>query len=228
MMLYVAAAMLAFGNPQRGKAIFDVHCATCHGLVLQGSVNAPPLLETPRAKVDFELRTGRMPAEGPREQRFDAKPYFTVREIGDVEAYIASKSAGDPRLPPDAAAASAAALRRGREVYEENCEQCHAATGHGDGATGYRDVAPSLMSSSPQIVADAVRTGPDVMPQFGPAALDNAQLADLIGYVRYLQTAQYNPGGLQLANLGPVPEGFIAWVAGIGLLVLFCRRIGEG
>jgi ubiquinol-cytochrome c reductase cytochrome c subunit len=82
------------------------------------------------------------------------------------------------------------------------------------------------MDASPLQIAEAVRTGPDVMPRFGPKIIDDAALGDVITYVNYLQHAKYNPGGMQLANLGPVPEGFIAWVVGIGLLVLFVRRIG--
>jgi ubiquinol-cytochrome c reductase cytochrome c subunit len=69
--------------------------------------------------------------------------------------------------------------------------------------------------------------GPDVMPRFGPKVIDDAALGDVIAYVQYLQRFPYNPGGLQLANLGPVAEGFIGWTVGIGLLVLFVRRIGS-
>jgi ubiquinol-cytochrome c reductase cytochrome c subunit len=82
------------------------------------------------------------------------------------------------------------------------------------------------MDASPMQIAEAVRTGPDVMPRFGPKMLDDTALGDVIEYVGYLQHGKYNPGGLQLANWGPVSEGFIGWVAGIGLLVLFVRRIG--
>jgi ubiquinol-cytochrome c reductase cytochrome c subunit len=111
-------------------------------------------------------------------------------------------------------------------VYAENCQQCHGATGHGD-AVGYQDVAPELMDSTPLQVAEAVRMGPDVMPKFGPNVIDDRSLNDLIAYVVYLQHGQYNPGGLQLANWGPVPEGFVGWTFGIGLLVLLARRIGS-
>jgi ubiquinol-cytochrome c reductase cytochrome c subunit len=65
------------------------------------------------------------------------------------------------------------------------------------------------------------------MPRFGPQVIDQRHLDDLASYVWYLQHAQYNPGGLQLANWGPVSEGFIAWTVGIGLLVLLVRRIGS-
>ena len=50
---------------------------------------------------------------------------------------------------------------------------------------------------------------------------------DLAWYVNYLQTQPNNPGGLALANIGPVAEGFVAWVFGIGLLVLLVRQISR-
>lgn len=64
------------------------------------------------------------------------------------------------------------------------------------------------------------------MPVFGPRVIDDKSLDDAIAYVGYLRTAQYNPGGLQLANLGPAAEGFAAWVLGMSFLVLLARRIG--
>ena len=111
-------------------------------------------------------------------------------------------------------------------MFAENCEQCHGATGSGSGAVGYRNVAPSILDDSPVEIAEAVREGPDVMPVFGPRVIDDKSLDDAIAYVGYLRTAQYNPGGLQLANLGPAAEGFAAWVLGMSFLVLLARRIG--
>jgi ubiquinol-cytochrome c reductase cytochrome c subunit len=137
-----------------------------------------------------------------------------------------SKSDGEKVLPTVTLRGDMESIKTGREVYEADCEQCHAATGHGD-SVGYADVAPSLMDSTPQDLADAVRYGPDVMPRFGPHVIDQQHLDDLASYVWYLQHAKYNPGGLQLANWGPVSEGLMAWTFGIGLLVLLVRRIGS-
>lgn len=207
---------------REGKQLFSVHCSSCHGTNLEGSAQAPPLINVDVADVDFQLSTGRMPAERPFEQEFQRRPFFPPRQIRALIAYIMTRSSGDKRLPTPQLPGD---VERGRRVFEENCQQCHAATGHGDNV-GYRNVAPQLMDASPMQIAEAVRTGPDVMPRFGPKIIDDAALGDVISYVNYLQHGKYNPGGLQLANLGPVPEGFIAWVVGIGLLVLFVRRIG--
>lgn len=216
----------ARASQDAGKALYDARCASCHGLSLEGGPQAPPLLAVDAGMVDFMLRTGRMPATVPWEQEFHHTPQVTQAQISTLESYVMSHSYGTKPLPMVKLPPSHFGLRKGREVFAENCEQCHGATGHGDGAVGYRNVAPSLMDDTPLEIAEAVREGPDVMPQFGPKVIDGENLGDLIAYVQYLQHGQYNPGGLQLANYGPVAEGFIAWTFGLGLLVLLVRRIG--
>ncbi len=225
-----ALILAATSNPvDLGRQLFSVHCVSCHGVNLQGSIRAPSLLNVNRAMVDFQLRTGRMPTQAPFEQEFHHPPQFPPDQIAAIEAYIDSKSSGSKTLPQVSPppAASNALLRHGREIYEENCEQCHASTGGGDGATGYQNVAPELMDVDAQTIADAVREGPDVMPKFGAHVLSDDDLRAVQAYVKYLQTADYNPGGLQLANWGPVSEGFVAWAFGITALLLFIRRIGD-
>lgn len=229
MILHVAALLIAQMNfagalasvVRDGAQLYSVHCSSCHGAHMEGSAQAPPLVNVNAGDVDFELSTGRMPAEAPNTQQFHHAPSFPPNKIAAIVAYVMTRSSGDKRLPQ----VVPGNIASGRRVFEENCQQCHAATGHGDNV-GYRNVAPSLMDTAPQQIAEAVRMGPDVMPRFGPKVIDDAALGDVIAYVQYLQHFQYNPGGLQLANLGPVAEGFIAWTAGIGLLVLFVRRIG--
>jgi quinol---cytochrome-c reductase cytochrome c subunit len=211
---------------REGERLFNTHCTSCHGAVLQGTAQGPPLIGIDVQDIDFELRTGRMPAAVPFEQEMHKLPYFPQQQIHDIVSYVMSKSQGNKVLPTVTIRTDDGTLRSGRQVFDANCAQCHSATGHGDNV-GYRDVAPALMDSTPQDLADAVRYGPDVMPRFGPNVIDQKHLDDLASYVWYLQHAKYNPGGLQLANWGPVSEGFMAWVFGMGLLVLLCRRIGS-
>jgi ubiquinol-cytochrome c reductase cytochrome c subunit len=212
-----------------GEDLYNVHCASCHGLNLQGGPEAPPLIGIDAQDADFMLRTGRMPAEIPFEEETHKAPRFNADQIVDIVDYVMSKASGEKMLPvvkaPDFAVAPPGMLKKGREVYEENCEHCHAATGRGDGV-GYANVAPELSDATPEEIAEAVRMGPDVMPVFGKNIISDDDLNALITYVGYLQRGKYNPGGLQLANWGPVSEGFICWTFGIGLLVLLVRRIG--
>ncbi len=208
-------------NAVEGQRLFVQRCASCHGLHLEGSAQGPPLVNVDAIDVDFQLRTGRMPAEVPWEQEFDKPPAFTHAQIAGIVAYVMSRSSGNKQLP----IVRLGNVQHGREIYAENCEQCHAATARGN-AVGYADIAPSLMDASPQEIAEAVRMGPDVMPPFSTKQIDDRAMGDLAAYIEFLQNAKYNPGGLQLANIGPVAEGFIGWVFGIGLLVLLVRRIG--
>ncbi len=170
-----------------------------------------------------------MPTQAPFEQEYRKRPQLSPQEIAAVVDYVMTRSQGSKSLPQISVfAPDAAALRKGRQIYAENCEQCHAATGRGGGAVGYRNIAPSLMDDSPLEIGEAVREGPDVMPRFGTGIIDDKSLNLLVAYIGYLKTGQYNPGGLQLANIGPVAEGFVAWAFGLGALVLLVRRIGTG
>ena len=63
-------------------------------------------------------------------------------------------------------------------------------------------------------------TGPQQMPVFSNGVLTNEDKRAIIGYLNELHE-QPNRGGLALGGLGPVAEGLWAWVAGLGVLILF-------
>ncbi|HEX5275207.1 MAG TPA: c-type cytochrome [Candidatus Rubrimentiphilum sp.] len=219
----LAAALSVPAKASDAAALYQTRCSSCHGLQMQGGPQAPPLVNVDAADVDFMLQTGRMPAERPWEEEVRKPPSFTHLQIAGLVAYIMSKSSGDQSLP---AIHTGGDLRAGRVVFQENCAQCHSATGKGNNV-GYRNVAPSMMDSTPLEIAEAVRTGPDVMPKFGPNVIDQRHLDDLLAYVHWLQTANYNAGGFALSNWGPISEGFIAWAIGMAVLVLLVRRLGS-
>ena len=176
-------ALHANANDLReGERLFNTHCTSCHGAHLQGTAQGPPLINVEIEGADFELRTGRMPAPVPFQQEFHKLPYFPPQQVRDIVSYVMSHSTGNKVLPTVTLRGDMESISTGRRVYEANCEQCHNATGHGD-AVGYADVAPSLMDSTPQDLADAVRYGPDVMPKFGPSVIDQSRLDDLAAYV---------------------------------------------
>ena len=56
------------------------------------------------------------------------------------------------------------------------------------------------------------------MPVFGQAALSDRQVDAVVAYVQYLRHPD-DRGGLSLGHLGPLPEGAVALVFGLGLLV---------
>lgn len=225
LLLIPAAARAA--SADRGQLLYDTRCASCHGENGQGSPRAPALIGKSAADVHLMLDTGRMPAASSWEEELHKQPAFGYADIGAIVSYVESFS-----LHPDTALPVVAGgdVNHGRALFASNCAQCHGAAAQG-ASTGYRIVAPSLLHASVFQVAEAVRAGPLLMPKFGPDVLSDADVNDIARYVNYLQTnrsgeASVNAGGISLGDVGPVAEGLIGWLVGLGLLMLFVRFIG--
>jgi ubiquinol-cytochrome c reductase cytochrome c subunit len=160
-----------------------------------------------------------MPLSDYRQQAVRHRPTFPAGQIRDLDAYIASLGPGPP-IP----SVGAGSLSQGNQLFSINCAQCHNDAGAG-GALGYGDIVPALNKASPLDVAEAVRVGPVPMPVFGPDTLSDQQVSDIAAYVHYLHHPD-DRGGLGLGHLGPIPEGFVGWTVGMGLLLLVARLIG--
>ena len=207
------------GSVDRGAEIFLAACTTCHGSQGEGTEDGPPIADAGEAAADFQLRTGRMPrAQPPGGQSLPKPPAFGEQAIRDLVAYVGSL--GDGPLIPDVD--PGASLSAGMELFVANCAPCHGATGAG-GAVGGGWLAPALDRASPRIVAEAMLTGPGQMPVFN---LQTADLSAVAAYVEHLRTSA-SPGGLSIGNIGPVPEGFVAWFVGMGLLGLVAYLVGH-
>lgn len=220
----LVAAACGASETRSGQALYETRCSSCHGVRFGGSSIAPPLTGVGAAAVDFWLSTGRMPAMVPQNvQAMHATPQFSPAQIDAIVRYVTTASPGGPPIPHLDAVAG---VTRGRALYAENCQACHGAMGQG-GDVGYGYIAPSLYRASAIQTAEAIRTGPGPMPRFGPAALSQRDLDALAGYVAFLQTEQHDPGGFNLGNVGPVAEGLVAWVFGLGTLLGVIRWIGS-
>ncbi len=205
-----------------GAVLYQTNCSSCHGVDLKGTAQGPSLEQSGAAAVDFMLTTGRMPVEDPTRQAARQPPKFDAGQIEALESFITARTNGGPPIPH---VDNTGNLPRGRELFASNCEACHSAGGVGN-AIGYGAYAPSLMHASVEQVAEAIRVGPGEMPRFDQRTLPQRDLLDVVRYVNWLQTQPYNYGGFSLGQLGPVAEGFIAGVVGLGLLVLVIRFIG--
>jgi ubiquinol-cytochrome c reductase cytochrome c subunit len=204
-----------------GRQLYEVHCSSCHGIDAGGVPGvAPELIDAGEASADFYLRTGRMPLSDPRQQPTRHRPAYPDDQISAMVAYIGSLGLG----PPIPVLPATTVLAEGFQLYLLNCADCHNDAGAG-GALGYGDVVPSLRLATPLEAAEAIRVGPKPMPVFGPDTLSSQQVGDIASYVEYLHHPE-NPGGLGLGHLGPIPEGFVGWVVGMGLLLLVARLIG--
>ena len=163
-----------------------------------------------------------MPLADPEGPTVRKPPAFSETQIALLVDYVSSLGTGP--LIPDVGTADGD-VSAGSALFIDNCAPCHGATAHG-GTVGERAFAPSLHSSEPIVVAEAMLTGPGEMPRF---SFSDDERDAVLAYVDYLQD-EPAPGGLDIGGIGPVPEGFLAWGVGIVLLliiVVFIARPGR-
>jgi ubiquinol-cytochrome c reductase cytochrome c subunit len=213
-----AASAASAQNTAEGRYLFEASCSSCHGIDAQGTSNAPSLIGAGAAAVDFQMSTGRMPAkeQGPE---MDRKPVtFSQKQIYEIATYISSQGGG-PAIP-DAAQVSTngANVGLGQELYAANCAACHSIAGAGGALTNGK-YAPALSQATPTQIYEAMQTGPEAMPVFGDGVVTPANKRDIIAYVTETRS-EPNPGGFSLGRIGPVTEGLLVWIGGIGLLVM--------
>jgi quinol---cytochrome-c reductase cytochrome c subunit len=218
----------------RGRELYQQACASCHGPDPAGQstyATVPSLKDVGgAAAVDWTLRTGRMPwkdTKGPVIER--GRPRYGDEDIRALTVYI-GRAVGDAQLPN--VQPSQDAIARGRELYGQACSACHGMNGAG-AALGGANIAPSLQDVSPLDVAEAIKIGPGEMPVGGGlpdydfnSGSSTREVNEIAAYVDSLKTRPYNRGGAPIGGKGPVPEGFVAWVIGLGVLILAARWIG--
>lgn len=114
----------------RGKAIYDINCALCHGEDARGGDNGPNLIRGAVVMNDRNaeligpvLRDGRA-AEGM--PKFD----FTPAQVSDIAAFLHSFRVGGYDIsrnrPPSIVVGDAKA---GQAYFNSKCGSCHSATG---------------------------------------------------------------------------------------------------
>jgi ubiquinol-cytochrome c reductase cytochrome c subunit len=208
---------------EAGKALFQASCSSCHGLEAQGTSQAPSLIGAGAAAVDFQMSTGRMPAKevGAENER---KPVtFTPRQIHDIAGYIASLGGG-PEIPTaEQVDPRTGDPGIGSQLFSANCAQCHGFAGAG-GALTYGKDAPPLTEATPTQIYEAMLTGPEAMPVFSDGALSPQAKRDIIAYITQTRV-EPNPGGFSLGRTGPVTEGLVIFLGGLGFLVLISMWI---
>ena len=206
-----------------GKDLFDASCSSCHGLDAQGTSQAPSLVGAGAAAVYFQMSTGRMPAKevGAENER---KPVtFTDQQIYQIADYVASLGGG-PAIPTaEQVSTEGANTALGQQLFSANCSQCHGFAGAG-GALTYGKDAPPLTQSTPTQIYTAMLTGPEAMPVFSDGALSPSAKRDIIAYITQTRV-EPNPGGVSLGRTGPITEGLVIWLGGLGFLVLIAMWI---
>jgi ubiquinol-cytochrome c reductase cytochrome c subunit len=202
----------------QGRQIFKQTCATCHGLVAQGTSVAPSLIGVGAAAVDFQVSTGRMPLREPNAEAPRKPQQLTPAQGRAVAEYVQSLGGGPPIPTAAQVSTSGANLALGQELFTANCTQCHNFVGAG-GALTYGKYAPALTASTPTQMYEAMLTGPEAMPVFNDTTVTPDEKRDIIAYVTATR-AQGNPGGFSLGRIGPVTEGLVSFLGLLFFMVL--------
>jgi ubiquinol-cytochrome c reductase cytochrome c subunit len=202
----------------QGKDLFQATCSSCHGLDAQGTSQAPSLIGAGAAAVDFQMSTGRMPAKEVGAENERKPTTFTQQQIYAIADYIASLGGGPPIPDAQQVSTAGADTALGSQLFSANCAQCHGFAGAG-GALTYGKDAPPLTQATPTQIYEAMLTGPEAMPVFADGAIPPQAKRDIIAYIVDTRK-EPNPGGLSLGRTGPVTEGLVVFLGGMGFLVL--------
>ncbi len=212
-----AAAAAQSLQIDEGKLLFISGCSSCHGLNAEGTSDGPPLIGVGAAAVDFQVSTGRMPAAAPGVQAPRKERVYDEDQTAALAAYIASLAPG-PVIPNESAYDPAQGdIAAGGELFRTNCASCHNFTGQGGALTDGK-YAPSLNGVDPKHIYEAMQVGPQSMPVFNDKTLTPEEKRDIIAFLDRVQT-EGDPGGAALGRIGPVSEGLVTWIVGIGALV---------
>lgn len=220
---------------RKGRELYVEGCISCHGpdgngleptgpaRGAEGIAGAGPSLWGAGAEsAHFYLSTGRMPLRDPTEQPKRSEPAYSDDEIAALVAYVASLPGDGPPIPeprPDEGD-----VARGMKLFGDYCMGCHQIVGEGGVTVGA--VAPELDAATPTQIAESVRIGPHLMPAFPASEIDERELNDIIRYVLYTRDPE-DAGGWAIGHIGPIPEGLVAWLIGLGALVLLAVAIGK-
>ncbi|WP_353508814.1 cytochrome c [Intrasporangium sp.] len=227
-----ASTAVATASVEEGQKLFLGNCASCHGTNAQGTASGPSLVGVGAAAVDFQVGTGRMPMARPDVQapRNDVK--FDDDQIASLAAYVATLGPG-PAIPDKkyttviepGTPENNRAIAEGGVIFRVNCAMCHNFAGAG-GALTRGKYAPGLQDVEPRHMYSAMVTGPQSMPVFSDTNLTPEAKQKVISYLKAQEQAT-SVGGLSLGNLGPVSEGFFAWIFMLGILIAAAVWLGK-
>jgi ubiquinol-cytochrome c reductase cytochrome c subunit len=208
-----------------GQALYAASCASCHGVDAAGSARAPNLQGLGAGTVDFWVSTGRMPLANSSVQATRKPPRFNRLQTLEIAAFVQSRTPGLGIGIP-VVNLSQASLAAGNSLFTLNCAACHTITGAGD-ELAYGAYAPSLHLATATQVVEAIRSGPGNMPHFSEGNITNSEARDIAAYVTEVIQHPVDRGGFGLGGIGPVGEGFVALLFGVGVLMLVAFWIGE-
>ena len=221
--LFYVTLPKAFVAP--GQALFAANCSACHGPEALGTERAPNLQGLGAGTVDFWVSTGRMPLANSSVQATRKPPRFNRLQTLEIAAYVQNFTPGEGTQVP-IVNTDKADLEAGNTLFTLNCAACHTITGAGD-ALMDGAYAPSLHLATTTQIVEAIRSGPGNMPHFSEGNITNTEARDIASYVHGVIQHPSDPGGIGLGGIGPVGEGFVGLLVGVGVLMLVCFWIGD-
>jgi ubiquinol-cytochrome c reductase cytochrome c subunit len=108
-------------------------------------------------------------------------------------------------------------MAQGGELFRNNCAMCHNLAGQG-GALTQGKYAPTVMGVEVKHIYEAMITGPQAMPVFSETILTPQEKLSIIKWIKHAET-EPQLGGAALGRTGPVTEGLVSWLLGLGLLI---------
>jgi cytochrome c oxidase cbb3-type subunit 3 len=185
-------------NPaERGRELYALHCAACHGSEGQGrargnatSLNNPDFLALASgAFLEATIARGRRGTEMRAWARDQGGP-LPPRDVRALVAFIRRWPADARRRPiPDAAPGEPA---RGQRLYASACANCHGWTGQGELGMGPAVRNPDLLAAADDAFLWAtIAYGRRDTPMFpsligldGVRQLSEQEISDLVAYLR--------------------------------------------
>ncbi len=207
----------------KGRQLYSISCITCHGANLEGVTDrGPSLIGVGGAATYFYVATGRMPLAQQGGEAVRHAQMYTEAEIQQLVAYVQQQGGGKPA--PTGSLRDDAGIAEGGQLFRLNCASCHNFAGKGAALSAGKN-APSLGEATDPEIVTAMLTGPGNMPVFSDNQLTPQQKHEIVSYVQSLK-ATANPGGNGLGRVGPVTEGLVIWVVGIGVMMAAILWIG--
>ena len=169
------------------------------------------------------LSTGRMPLASPQHQPVRSQPKSHLDQIAAIVAYAQTIAPGGPAIPD--VVPGDGNLTLGNALFLGNCAACQRRRRHRRLRGRRPDRAVAWTPPTATQIGEAIRTGPGEMPQFGPQTFSDNDVNSLARYLLWVRD-NGREGGLQLGRAGPVAEGLVAVVIGLGALILVIRLYG--
>ncbi len=179
-----------------GLSLYAANCTACHGVNLEGSSLAPALdSDTLRATESFEIvRIIEQGVPGTLMAGWDA-----ALSDEDVDALVTlilrwtdvqAAGVAIPVMTVEPIDMSPEAVARGERLFNITCTSCHGVSGYGSPMAPALNNALFLDSTSDTQIHQIIAMGVPgtLMPAWG-ARLSDAQISDLIAYLRSLQAA---------------------------------------